>query len=41
MSRRELVVLEDDLDGGEAAETVRFMLDGRSYEVDLNSKNAK
>jgi len=29
------------LDGGDAAETVRFGLDGRSYEIDLNSKNAK
>ena len=41
MARRELVVLEDDLDGGDAAETVRFALDGRSYEIDLSSKNAK
>ena len=41
MARRELVVLEDDLDGGDAAETLRFALDGRSYEIDLNSKNAK
>jgi len=41
MARRELVILEDDLDGGEAAETVRFALDGHSYEIDLNGKNAK
>lgn len=34
------VVLEDDLDGGEAAETVSFSLDGISYEIDLSAKNA-
>jgi len=36
-----MVVLEDDLDGGAAAETVRFALDGSTYEIDLNSRNAK
>jgi len=41
MARREMVVLEDDLVGGEAAETVRFALDGTVYEIDLNSKNAE
>ncbi len=41
MARREMVVLEDDLDGGDAAETVRFAIDGTSYEIDLNTKNAK
>lgn len=41
VARREIVVLEDDLEGGEAAETVKFGLDGVSYEIDLNSKNAK
>jgi hypothetical protein len=35
------VVLEDDLEGGDAAETVKFALDGVSYEIDLNSRNAK
>lgn len=35
------MVLEDDLDGGAAAETVRFALDGTLYEIDLNNKNAK
>jgi hypothetical protein len=35
------VVLEDDIEGGDAVETVRFALDGSSYEIDLNSKNAK
>jgi hypothetical protein len=32
--------LVDDLDGGEAAETVSFSLDGRSYEIDLSEQNA-
>lgn len=40
MARRVQVVLEDDVDGGDAAETVSFALDGRSYEIDLNSANA-
>jgi hypothetical protein len=34
------VVLIDDIDGGEAVETVTFALDGVSYEIDLNEKNA-
>lgn len=33
--------LEDDLDGGEAAETVTFSLDGTSYEIDLNEEHAR
>lgn len=32
--------LVDDLDGGEAAETVTFALDGYTYEIDLSSRNA-
>jgi hypothetical protein len=36
-----LTKLLDDLDGGAAHETVRFGLDGRVYEIDLSSKNAK
>jgi hypothetical protein len=32
--------LIDDLDGGEAQETVKFGLDGHSYEIDLSAKNA-
>jgi hypothetical protein len=34
------VLLVDDLDGGEAAETVAFSLDGTSYEIDLSKNNA-
>jgi hypothetical protein len=40
MARKVQVVLEDDLNGGEAAETVPFALDGKSYEIDLSEKNA-
>ena len=32
--------LVDDLDGGAAVETVAFSLDGASFEIDLNKKNA-
>ena len=41
MAQKVHIILEDDLDGGEATETVSFGLDGRSYEIDLNDKNAK
>jgi Lsr2 len=34
------VVLIDDLDGSEAEESVKFALDGVTYEIDLSSKNA-
>ena len=40
MAQKVHITLEDDLDGGEATETVTFGLDGRSYEIDLNDKNA-
>jgi Lsr2 len=40
MARRTVVRLEDDLDGGEAVETVAFGLDGVGYEIDLNEDNA-
>jgi len=35
------VVLTDDLDGGDAEETVQFALDGVSYEIDLSGANAE
>lgn len=41
MAQRVEVVLIDDLDGGDAAETVTFALDGVSYEIDLSENNAK
>src|SRR3954466_14011530 len=40
MAQRVQVVLEDDLDGGKADETVLFGLDGTTYEIDLSKKNA-
>lgn len=41
MAQRVVVTLSDDIDGGKAAETVEFSLDGKSYEIDLNPANAK
>lgn len=35
------VLLVDDLDGGEAHETVTFALDGKAYEIDLSDSNAE
>lgn len=32
--------LVDDLDGGDADETVKFALDGVQYEIDLSASNA-
>jgi hypothetical protein len=40
MAQRVHIVLEDDLDGSSADETVTFGLDGVSYEIDLSKKNA-
>ncbi|GAA4722370.1 Lsr2 family protein [Nocardioides endophyticus] len=40
MAQKTHIFLEDDLDGSEATETVTFGLDGSSYEIDLNDKNA-
>ncbi|MEV7966708.1 Lsr2 family protein [Sphaerisporangium sp. NPDC088356] len=34
-------ILIDDLDGGEANETVTFAIDGSAYEIDLSGDNAK
>src|SRR5215468_3259232 len=41
MATKMTVVLEDDLDGGPADETVRFGVGGAEYEIDLNKKNAR
>jgi hypothetical protein len=41
MAKETVTKLIDDLDGGVAAETVKFALDGHSYEIDLSAKNAK
>ena len=40
MAQKVHIVLVDDLDGSEATESVSFGLDGTSYEIDLNDKNA-
>lgn len=40
VAQRVEVVLVDDVDGGQADETVQFALDGVSYEIDLNEANA-
>jgi hypothetical protein len=40
MAQKVHIVLVDDLDGSDATETVSFGLDGTSYEIDLNDKNA-
>jgi hypothetical protein len=40
MAKTVIVKLTDDIDGGDADETVHFSLDGKSYEIDLNSANA-
>lgn len=40
MAQKVQVLLIDDLDGGEAEETVSFGLDGSTYEIDLSSDNA-
>lgn len=34
-------LLVDDFDGTEAAETIRFGLDGKDYEIDLSAENAQ
>ena len=41
MAQKVSIALEDDLDGGPAAETVRFGLGGAEYEIDLSKKNAR
>lgn len=41
MVQRVQIILEDDLSGGEATETVEFALDGVTYEIDLNDENAR
>jgi len=41
MAQKVNVVLVDDIDGSEAAETVSFGLDGTRYEIDLNGGHAR
>jgi Lsr2 len=40
MSSKMITLIEDDLDGTQATETVRFAIDGVEYEIDLSDRNA-
>ena len=40
MAQKVQVLLVDDIDQGEAAETVTFALDGVTYEIDLSEEHA-
>jgi hypothetical protein len=40
VAQKTVVELVDDLDGGEADETVTFALDGVDFMIDLSSENA-
>jgi hypothetical protein len=40
MATKVLTTLQDDIDGSEAVETVRFALDGVEWEIDLSERNA-
>jgi hypothetical protein len=40
VAKRTIHMLVDDIDGGDADETVKFALDGVQYEIDLSTKNA-
>ncbi|GAB7192709.1 Lsr2 family protein [Kineococcus sp. NUM-3379] len=40
MAQKVQVLLVDDIDGGEAAETITFSLDGVTYEIDLSDEHA-
>jgi hypothetical protein len=41
MAQRMQMIFTDDLDGSEAAGTVRFGLAGAEYEIDLSAANAE
>jgi hypothetical protein len=41
MAQKVNVILIDDIDGSDAAETVLFGLDGTQYEIDLSSGHAR
>ncbi|MEJ2578439.1 MAG: Lsr2 family protein [Kineosporiaceae bacterium] len=40
MAQKVLKMLQDDIDGSEASETVMFGLDGTSYQIDLSTDHA-
>jgi hypothetical protein len=41
MSSKVIVVMEDDIDGSKATQTVQFALDGVEYSIDLSDRNAE
>jgi len=41
VAQRTQIILIDDIDGSEAAETVSFALDGINYEMELSAENAE
>ena len=41
MARQITELLVDDIDGGNASASVQFAYQGKSYEIDLNKRNAK
>jgi hypothetical protein len=40
VAQKVLTMLQDDIDGSKASETITFSLDGVTYEIDLNVKHA-
>jgi len=40
LARKIVTQLLDDIDGGEAAESITFSVDGVAYEIDLSEENA-
>jgi hypothetical protein len=40
MATRIVTELQDDIDGSDATQTVRFAIDGTEYEIDLSERNA-
>ena len=41
MAKQTITQLIDDIDGTEAEESITFGIDGKNYEIDLNTKNAQ
>jgi hypothetical protein len=41
MTSKVIVLLEDDVDGTRADETIEFGIDGATYNIDLSASNAK
>jgi hypothetical protein len=41
MAQKTVIQLTDDLDGGEATQTIAFGFKGTTYEIDLNDEHAE